>query len=263
MFHNFYIIIFALMLTSCLQEPAPIVGKRNYYIDESSNSTNNLGCETIPDNKQDNEEKTVTLDPYLDKNTPSIENPEIDWNKLFDEENINKSEKDLDTDIKFNDASKDTKDEHEPQIKKQQINRKIEQQSKMTDKRVEQVKQNKLDKTTVQAKIRKPVEGEMMTDSSDSSDGVIFKTKDKNILSVGNGQVIYLDDEKSHSEKTIVTKLDNGFIVSYSFKGHTKVALDSKITSGQIIGEISDESDKLYCSIRQNGKKIDPTSVME
>jgi murein DD-endopeptidase MepM/ murein hydrolase activator NlpD len=270
------LVLLVIVTHGCLQEPAEVINKSSYsnkYISQNNRNTGVFQDEIVQNQNTSLNNQNV-FDPYSDnyqekdsdikfggeieqdKQNPN--NAEINWNNIFADETQNH---------KQNPA----KEKKQANIKKEDsITEQIIKKNKQPQKIVkEEIKQPKKQPTPVAPtiKIGKPTQGQVISRYGKSSDGefddgTTFKVSDKKILATGDGKVIYVDGENS-SRKSVIVKLNNGLVTSYSYRGDIKTALNREVKSGQIIGSVSDDSDALYFTVRNNGKTIDPESVMK
>ena len=292
-----------LILSGCLQNPAPISGIDNYYTNNNKykkQQYRQIESESYNDQIFADEamSKNKVFNPYQ---LPSVENLIEDENRSTNPNDIKTSkddEKELDLDWNdiFNEVrDQDVKYKENPQplqsiIPKKEI-KKIENNNTLKKPATKIIESNKVpakkptattpvksiikansivqkdENKPQQSLISKPTNGKILTrygksQNSELDDGMTFSVSDKTIKSSGNGKIIYIDGENS-SHKTIIVKHHNGIISSYSYNGDIKTSINKEVKAGQIIGEVGNENNILYFTIRQNGKTIDPEKIMK
>jgi septal ring factor EnvC (AmiA/AmiB activator) len=301
-YKNFLTILASLLiLTGCLQNPAPIDGINNYYTNSSKYKKQQY--RQIEPECSDNQvfadeqmTKNKVFDPYQlppVENLIENENPVIEQNSSKDLK-IDEEKSDLDWDnifsevknqkIETSQSTQSAKSAPKKEIKKNENNEtlkkpgaKIIESNKTPLKKTSAVTSAaptansnavKKDETKPQqVLISKPTNGKILTkygqsQNSELDDGMTFAVSDKMIKSAGDGKVIYVDGESS-SHKTVIVKHNNGIISSYSYNGDIKTSINKEIKAGQAIGEVDFENNVLYFTVRQNGKTIDPEKIMK
>lgn len=234
-------------------------------------------------NINDNYDINFNVDSDILQNHEGKKN--IDWDNIFSD---NKKTSDSNI-IKNNnnilqDQKKDNKSlvaKREVNSSKNEVNQKqnsnipiIKRTSKVEDKQekdkrnvFEKKDANKIPLNNDTFFIKRPTQGIILSKygksgDSELDDGMTFKVTDKNIISAGDGKVIYIDGEGS-SRKTVIIKHNNGLIVSYSYNGDVKTALNREVKTGQSIGNVSTDKNILYFTVRNKGKTIDPESIIK
>lgn len=252
-----------LLLSACLQEPAPIEGMNNYVINNQYNNhrssiiaqesaifeDENLSAplnnqwnpyQTSPDNFEDINFGNAN-NPALNEKTKPKE--EIDWDHAL-KPNINPKEENVI--IKKDDLGKMDLKHKKP----------------LAEAKPASTQAHKI------GLMEKPVKGKIISKygkaaDNDLDEGITFKMSDKNVMAAANGRVIYVDDASS-SNKNIIIKHSNGTVASYSYNGTAKVEVDKEVKTGQVIGQISPGGrDILYFTVRKDGKIINPETVLK
>ena len=231
----------------------------------------------------------------VDSNSTSNpeQNKNVDWDNIFADNKKNPDS--TTTESKNNDNLQDQKKEinNQPSAAKKEINTsknqtnqkqgseipiikrtpKVDEKPKDINKKEDKknvTEKKDIKKTPVRSDvccIKRPTQGAVLSKYGKSGDnelddGMTFKVTDKNIVSAGDGKVIYVDGEGS-SRKTVIVKHNNGLIVSYSYNGDVKTALNREVKAGQSIGNVSADKNVLYFTVRNKGKTIDPESIIK
>ena len=288
--------VLLLIVSGCLQEPAPITGQKNYYLESDVNNRTyqktDEGENFFEDENKEPQTELKSFDPYEDQNLiennaeldfqPESRNKTRDWNSIFsdsghkagDKEHIGKSKALRETESPKpveKTENKATPPAIKPNVKiiKEEPKKiPITLMTKDVKKKEELLQENKLnttkDDTNYVSKPGKAVIQSSYGKAKDSelSDGTVFKMEETNIKSMGDGKVIYVDEDQSSSKKTIIVKHLNGLIVSYSYNGDTKTKIHKDIKTGEVIGSVNSDKNLLYCTVRRNGKTIDLESII-
>jgi murein DD-endopeptidase MepM/ murein hydrolase activator NlpD len=274
---------------------------RKQYANKKSNDLEDTYI--FDDENPVNTTKSSIFDPYADKDAISTNLKKSDVTfeddystKQLDNNNLKiKSNSEVDWDNIFNDKAKsDIKHIDKSVVKnavgQEKIITSTLKQNQKTIVNISKVQTKKNENSNIQSSnekpkinnqisksnsenklccIRKPTQGAILSrygksNDNELDDGMTFKVTDKNIISSGDGKVIYTDgqDNNAPTRKTIIVKHTNGLIVSYSYNGTLKTGLNREVKAGQIIGSVNDDKNVLYFTARNNGKAINPESIM-